>query len=109
MTHRQAMAYNNWLDAQWNVPTRADYYAMQIACEVRRVMSEKPREVLLGHMKLDFKPTAASKPMTPEQAAAASKSTWLSIFGPKIRGLPAPFEEMIAPLSTATTETPNGA
>lgn len=33
-----------WLDEQWNEPTRTDHYLMNIAAEVRRVNLAKPED-----------------------------------------------------------------
>lgn len=34
MTHRQFLVWQAWLDKEWNVPSRSDWYAMQTAREV---------------------------------------------------------------------------
>lgn len=44
MTHRQFVAWQDWLGRQWNEPTRSDHYLMQIAAEVRRVNLAKAED-----------------------------------------------------------------
>jgi hypothetical protein len=77
MTHRQFLAWQEWLLEDWNRPDKTDHYLMEVACEVRRVLSGNPRNIRLDHFRLKF---GESKPaMTREQAAAASRSKWLGI------------------------------
>lgn len=44
-THRQVLAWDAWLNLQWDRPSRSDWYAMQIAAEVRYVFSQASRPV----------------------------------------------------------------
>lgn len=77
-THRQYLATQTWLNLQWNQPSRADNYAMQIAYEVRRANAKNPRSVKMRHLQLRFeerKTAARMGPMTVEQVAAA-KARW---------------------------------
>lgn len=81
-THREYKAWQVWLDNQWNDPNLTHYYLMQIAAEVRRVLSKKPRDILLSHFKLLF---TREKPVTEEvkqeQKLFWSKSHWLGMLG----------------------------
>ena len=38
MTHRQFVAWQRWLRDRWEVPSRSDYYLMQIAFEARNIL-----------------------------------------------------------------------
>lgn len=81
MTYRQYKTWQAWLDLQWDNPDRHDLYLMQIACEVRRVLSDKPNQIKLDHFHLRFKsPAPKKRPHTP-QSIAAAKSLWLSRVG----------------------------
>jgi hypothetical protein len=83
MTHRQYAAWCRWRGQEWNRPSRTDSYLMQIACEVRRVLSKNPNGVKIKHFELKF--GTGEKPqdggLTKEQATEASKSLWLSRMG----------------------------
>ena len=80
-THRQYRTVLKWLDEQSENPSIHEHYLMQIACEVRRVLSKKPADVHLDHFKLKFKRQTPSKPETQEEAASKAKSKWLSMLG----------------------------
>ncbi len=58
MTHRQYVAWQEWLQQQWNEPTRSDHYLMQIAAETRRVnlaKAEDQKSVAIEMYEIDFK------------------------------------------------------
>lgn len=69
-----------YLEEEYNRPSRTDYYLMQIAVEVRRVLSKKPALIKLKHFLIRFTPsTQKSKPPTTEDISskvAQSKSRW---------------------------------
>jgi len=50
---------------------------MQVACEVRRVLSSKPNRIKLSHFVLKF--GAGRDTVDAEKAAERSKSTWFAI------------------------------
>lgn len=110
-THRQYQGWLQYLDEEWNTPTRSDHYLMQIAAEVRRVLAKRPRTIRLKDFFLKF--TKAKKQEGIEEAeeslpeenvyhdmhdrlpnrdaqrkrkqkaiAARAKSSWLSRFPP---------------------------
>lgn len=54
LTHRQFIAWQCWLNAQLNVPTRDNFYQMQIACEVRRTFTKNPNKINPNQFKLEF-------------------------------------------------------
>ena len=99
MTHRQFAIWQLWLNEQWNRPDLTDMYLMQVACEVRRVLSQKPNDIKLEHFRLKFetgKPKASNGQavtggLTKEQKENLVKQMWMArLGGPgKIRGLPA--------------------
>ena len=87
MTHRQYEAWQIWLGEEWNRPSRTDVYLMQIALEVRRVLSSKPGEMKLQDMTIPFK---IVKPKTKEQLEKerllkeeADRTVWLARVMPK--------------------------
>lgn len=63
-----------WLDSQYEVPARGDFYLMQVAAEVRRVLSKKPSAIKLSDFHLRFSERA---PASKQQAAAVSKAAWV--------------------------------
>jgi len=72
-----------WLDSQWNEPSRTDYYLMQVAREVKRVLSSKPASVKLLDFKLPFGEEA--KPTKPtDKQIEAHKATWIGRLGGKV-------------------------
>ena len=75
MTHREYLLRLAWIEEEWKTPQRHDYYLMQIAQEVRRVLSKKPNSIKLEHFKLGFGEQEAK----PRQDVATQKSLWLSI------------------------------
>lgn len=52
MTHRQFKAWEAWFELEWNVPNRADYYAMNVAAEVRRSRAKNPGVVKVEDLRL---------------------------------------------------------
>jgi hypothetical protein len=82
MTHREYEVWIEWIKDNQGHPSRSDWYAMQIAAEIRRLRMKTPavegydpNVVKLADMKLsrdDPKP----KTITREQAADQAKSRW---------------------------------
>jgi hypothetical protein len=60
VTHRQYLAWQEWLDEQWDCPDRTDHYLMSIAAEVRRGNAKNPRQVEVDHLRLKFKTAQTS-------------------------------------------------
>lgn len=80
MTNREYRVRLAWLEQEIEQPNPSDYYLMQIAQEVRRVLSKKPNQIKLKHFRLKFdKETVENK----EAKARQSKNTWMSILGVK--------------------------
>ena len=84
-THRELLAWNEWLDEQWNQPTRSDHYLMQIAQEVRRSFAKKCPK--FSAFKIPFQTPKPAKPVSPEtiaQRAAIAKAIWSQRLGRKV-------------------------
>lgn len=82
MTHRQFLAWCQWLDDDWNRPSRTDYQLMKVAQEVVRGRARNPSAVKLDDQRVRF---AESDPeflpgevrhKSVEEAAAAAKARW---------------------------------
>lgn len=84
-THREYRTWTAWLQKQWNEPDRSDYYLMQIAREIRYVLSKKKMPKTLEMFKLPFGWTkkAKAKPMTEKQKVSQAKSRWFGMLGVK--------------------------
>ena len=74
---------NLYDDFAFNEPSRADYYAMQIAAQVRLGNAKRGTKVSLASMRIakDWK-----EPMTLAQATAAAKAAWAARL-PGVKGL----------------------
>lgn len=79
MTNREFKARMAWLADEIERPSRADWYVMQVAMEVKRGRVKHPNLVTLKEMVLEReKPTS---PLTKEEATAKSKSLWYGMVG----------------------------
>jgi hypothetical protein len=82
MTYRQYLGWCYWLDKQWNLPTREDYYRMQHSCEVRRVLAKNPRAINVNDFKLKFDlGERFEKKVTVEEATMHSMNRWFGAVG----------------------------
>lgn len=85
ITHRE---YRLWLihfRKELDQPSRTDYYLMQIAREVRRVLSKKPNKIQLKDFLIPFgKPPR--KQLTKEEKTAESKGFWKLMKSVNLRG-----------------------
>lgn len=59
-----------------NQPSRSDHYLMQIAQEVKRVLSKKPSKIKLKDFTLTFGKTQEKPSLTKEEKTVESKSYW---------------------------------
>ena len=59
---------------------KQDYYLAQIASEVRRSFVKSPQSVKTSDFMINFK-EKEQKPMTKEEASAASKQYWFGVTG----------------------------
>lgn len=79
-THRQHTTWVAWLDLEWDRPSRADHYAMQIARCVLQANAKKGARVKHDDMRLKFlAPTP--KPVSVEVATAWSQAKWFAALG----------------------------
>jgi hypothetical protein len=60
-SHREYLLWKRHFKDEWNHPNRTDHYLMQIAREVKRVLSKKPAKIQLKHFLLDFNPKKKSQ------------------------------------------------
>lgn len=73
MTHRQFSAWQRWLRDRWEVPSRSDYYLMQIAFEARNILRSlagSGRSLSLEDFKLKFGTAPAVRQQSPEELKA---------------------------------------
>lgn len=63
-----------WLDAQWNEPSRTDYYLMRVAQRLQQQWSKKQVSLKDQEIKFEFKKTV---PLTREEKIARSKAIWM--------------------------------
>jgi hypothetical protein len=81
VTHRQYVAWEDWLDRRWDEPDKTEWYLMGIMCQVARVLSKNPGGIQPDQFKMKFSrgPAAGSlkedKPVPVEEdwRVAASK------------------------------------
>jgi len=86
MSHREYMTRMAWIQKELNTPDRTDFYLMQVAQEVRRVLHKKPNTVTLDQFKIKFSlQTARSAETDKQQKIAWSKHRWMSAVGSKIK------------------------
>jgi hypothetical protein len=83
MTLRQFIRWNAWFFCRWNEPSRSDWYAMQIAAEVRQTNSR--RGVRPDQMRIPFRtllPAGTKPPPLPadelKRRNEAAKHRWVS-------------------------------
>lgn len=76
-TYRQLLAWIEYLDVQWDEPTRSDFYLMQIACEVRRVLAKDRNAIQLKHFFLKF-----NSPQLAPASAEVAKAVWQARLAP---------------------------
>lgn len=84
MTHRQFLAWQAYNILALNKPERTDHYLMQVACEVRRVLSRQPGNIQMDHFQLKFveRVNTGDKPnMEQRKIAAMAKAVWTSRVG----------------------------
>lgn len=86
-THREYRTWSRWLELEWDKPSRSDWFLMQIAAEIRRVLSKKPKLIQLKHFFLKFTTGKSDKPiepeMTKEEATRIAKNKWFGLVGYK--------------------------
>lgn len=84
VTYRQHLTYLRWAKDQMGVPSRSDYYAMQVALTVQRQWMSAPSEIGLEDFRINFVDKPPVKELTAEEIAARgrmSEAIWLGAFG----------------------------
>lgn len=88
MTHRQFMAWMEWLESEWNRPSRSDNYLMQIAKEVENVAPRvwgEAGKATTSSKRLQFEDAPQRAGPTPEQTAkwraSIAKAAWFAATG----------------------------
>ncbi len=81
-TNREYEAWQVHLDDLEKEPSLHDWYLMQIAQEVCRVLSKRPNSIRLQQFKLKFEKKKKTL-QTVEKVAAISKSRWFGFLGIK--------------------------
>lgn len=78
MTHRQFLAWQAWLEGEWNRPDRTDHYLMLVATRVLQAVAKDPEKVTLDQQRIRFgRRREAGRPrMTPEEATAYARAKW---------------------------------
>ncbi len=73
MTHRQYLALVYWMDLEWDRPNRTDYYLMQVAACVERLirvtLHMNTNDVQVANMKLVFAPAPTPEQMSQDEEA----------------------------------------
>lgn len=64
---------------QESEPSRSDYYAMQIAMEVRRVLSKHPNRIKLKHFKLQTDTKGVKAQVDYKKLAPYSIANWRGV------------------------------
>lgn len=100
LTHRQFLAWQEWLNLQWNEPDRTDHYLMQVSYDIRRVNAKNPSRVKYKDTRITFKDTRATaqeqktndtgepvneQGLTKEQVSAISKARWFGMMTRRVR------------------------
>ena len=82
-----------FLEQDFDIPKREDFFLAQIAAEVRRTIAKDPKAVKLDHFMLHFAAPAghtATGNITEaerQRNAAASKARWLALVGIRQEGV----------------------
>lgn len=87
MTHREFRTWREWLDNQWNVPDRHDFYIMRLIAEVNAILS-KQRTIDANKFKLTFDRVIPSAEKLKKDIHAISKQAqdrWIGMLGIKDR------------------------
>ena len=85
MTHREYLAWQEWLDAQWNEPDKLCDYVRQVSFDLRRINAKDPKAVRFDETKIAYKQQrSGAAALTPEQIAQrmeASRTAWGAFLG----------------------------
>ena len=84
ISYREYLIWRHWLNKQWSVPSRTDYYLMQIAREIKRVLSANPDNISTLDFKIAFSDEDEDQkppPQDPKITAMHAKKLWMSRVG----------------------------
>lgn len=86
MMHREFLTWEAWFQKQWNRPSRSDFYEMQTACQVARVLAKNPANIKIEHFKLPFGEdgTRKQKELENKKIAESAKAGWAGILSAKL-------------------------
>lgn len=79
-TNREYLTWMDWLEEQWEHPTRGDFYLMQIARQVACVLSKEPDRIKLQDFLLTFR-RKDSQRLSGEARMSRSKAFWKIVTG----------------------------
>ena len=79
MSHRDVNMHIAWLNEQYHIPSRSDYYLMQIAQEVRRVLAKRKKSIKLKHFLLKFVGSKSREKRRFKERVAQSKAYWRGV------------------------------
>lgn len=71
ITYREFLAWQRYLDEDWNRPSRTDWYLMQIALRLRQAWFKNGGKAQLSEERLRFDTS------TPAQRSRAQVSSWM--------------------------------
>lgn len=83
MTYRQFSVWQDWLDEQWNSPSRSDHYVMQLNATVANMFSKN----LLDMKKLVIKFVRSVSRKSEADRTLASKQFWAALAGADLRDM----------------------
>jgi hypothetical protein len=84
------LAWDYWLDQQWNRPSRTDCYLMALSCQVARIFSKNPAHIKPNDFRLEFpvvRPLSSEqyKKQKQEEAVEAARQRWLGFMKPMMK------------------------
>lgn len=85
-THRQFQVALEWIEREWNEPSRTDHYLMQLAAEIRRSNVKNPQSVKMDHFKIKFERKAKALPVNQGMTTKMTKARWKAAVGLGKRG-----------------------
>jgi hypothetical protein len=89
MSHREFITWQAWIEAEWNQPSRTDYYLMSLRAEVRSLPHTlfgkhgTSANIKLEDLRLRFRSQEDKKLQTKEEAVASAKARWSAFVGGK--------------------------
>ncbi len=103
LTHRLYLSWVEWLDMQWNIPTRDNYYMMRVAQRIIQAAVKEPDEIDIYDQRVEFG-DGKKKESTEESKAEIvgwEKAVWLGRVGGVAR---APGQDNLPPDAPGRTD-----